>query len=342
MGGGQTGGKTTTTPWAGQQPYLSDLFKQGQQNYAGGGPSYFPDQTYAPFSPQQQQAFGATEQRAYGSPTEGAFNQYLQQSLGQGQVDLSGAAQGADQLTGGIGGGLSQLGQTARGDYLNSNPYLDQMFSAASRPITQNYENVVNPGINAAFGAASRTGSGIQGEYLGDAAGQYGKSLSDLSANIYGGNYANERQNQLGAAGQLGQLGLGGIGAQGSLYGQISADQGRAGAFAPQASQIDWNNIDRLAGVGSAVQQQGQLGINDAMSRYNFGQMSPYQNLQNYANLIYGLPGGYGTQTNPNPQGSPTTGAIGGGIAGAAAGNQIYPGYGALIGGLLGAVGGYQ
>jgi len=386
-GGGSGSSKTTTTPWAGQQPYLTDLFQNAQQNYQSGGPQYFPDATYVPFAPQTQQALAMTEQRAMGSPTESAFNNYLQNSLGQGQYNLDPAAYGSTQAIGGLGAGqsalmqqanpfvsnmagmqgLSALGQTANGSMLNSNPYLDQMFGSASQQLTNQYQNTVNPSIAAMFGGAGRTGSEAEFGALGDAAGQYGQALSGLASNIYGNNYANERTNQLNAANSLtnlyqsgqnnqlqagnalSQAGLGGINALGGLYGDVSADQARAGAFAPSASQLDWNNIQQLMGAGNTIQGQAGNILQDAMNRYNFGQQAPQQALQNYAQLIYGLPGSYGVQNTQGGAGSPTSGAIGGGLAGAAAGaylGSVVPGIGtaigALGGGLLGAFGGYH
>ena len=382
---GQSGGsgntQTTTTPWAPQQPYLQQLFG-GAQSAFQNPPAYYPNAGYVPFAPQQQQAMARTEQRAGGSPTESAFNHYLQGSLGQNQINLGGAAQGAGQYLGGIGTGqnaltqlttpgatnmaglqgMTTLGATANGSMLNSNPYLDSMFGQASRQLTNNYQNVVNPSINATFGGAGRTGSNAQTGALGDAAGQYGDSLAGLASSIYGGNYANERQNQLGAANSLSNLyqggqsnalqaglglsqnGLGGIGALGGLYGNISADQARAGAFAPSASAMDWNNIDRLMGVGSQVQGQAGNILQDSMARYNFGQNNPWNQVQNYGASLYGLPGSYGSQTAPGIGGSQTAGAIGGGLSGAAIGRQVTPNswWGPALGGLLGAFGGYQ
>jgi hypothetical protein len=361
---------------------MTDLYRQAQDQYAGGGPSYYPGQTYVPFSDQTQRSMQATEMRAGGSPNEAGLNDYIRRTMGQPGVDPTLAARGADAFTSGIPGsmnmltaggnpyetdvygrsGLANLAGTARGDYLNSNPYLDATFNAAARPVSENFTNTVIPGINAAFGAASRTGSGIQGEYLGDAAGQYGKSLSDLATNIYGGNYQSERDRQLSASGTLGglydagrnrqvqaggvagNLGLGGINATTGLFDSISGDRARAAGMVPTASALDWANIDRLTGVGSAIERKGQMGIDDARARYEFDQNSPWANLQRYAGVIFGSPGGYGTTSQPLPQGSPGAGAIGGGLSGAAAGYQFSGGnpWGAAAGGLLGAYGGYQ
>src|ERR1700686_5200450 len=59
MSKGPSGNTTTTTksdPWSGQQPYLTTGFQQAQNLYnpgGSGGPQYFPGQTYAPPTDQQ-------------------------------------------------------------------------------------------------------------------------------------------------------------------------------------------------------------------------------------------------------------------------------------------------
>ena len=53
-GGGD--GSQTNTPWAGLQPYLTDAYAQAKALYDSGGPEYYPNATYVPFSPQSQMA----------------------------------------------------------------------------------------------------------------------------------------------------------------------------------------------------------------------------------------------------------------------------------------------
>lgn len=71
------------------------------------------------------------------------------------------------------------------GDYLNSNPYLDAMFNKAS--------GQVGAKVNSQFSSAGRYGSGAHTGVLGE-------SIGNLATDIYGGNYARERQNQQQAA----------------------------------------------------------------------------------------------------------------------------------------------
>jgi hypothetical protein len=85
-------------------------------------------------------------------------------------------------------------------------------------------------------------------------------------------------------------------------------------------------------GVGGMIEDQAQRYMGANQDRWNFGQAAPWQNMNNYANAIYGLPGGYGTQSSTQPGGSRAAGIMGGAMAGSALGP-----WGALGGGILGA-----
>ncbi len=459
MGGG--GSQTTTTetePWVGQQPYLTDLFQQGQSLFDQGGRQYFPGSTVAPFAPQSQMAFDMMTNRALmGDPTQTAFGNMLGQQLGQSNFDPSAIFDPAQAATGGLGsaaqmfdaagmgaagmgqpnqmvgdaadalGGMTGFGslgearqyagnplssalpaseqefiRSASGQYLGSNPYLDAMFDTAAGRAGEAFNEQVMPGIAAQFGGAGRTGSGIHQQMGENAARQFGRDLQGMAADIYAPAYESERDRMLtGAAGgtgafsalnqaDLGRLGLGsnlylgerglgqqganmlgnlglgqgqlglgginaltgagqgmaglgqtGLGALGDLYGQIGQNQFRAGALAPTFRDMQYGDMDRLLGVGGAMEDQSQRLIEDAFNRFNFGQNQPYQNLQDYANIIYGLPGGYGTSTQDVPTGSRGMGALGGGLLSGGLGYAMglsNPIIGAMMlgGGLLG------
>jgi len=136
-------------------------------------------------------------------------------------------------------------------------------------------------------------------------------------------------------AGQgMGNLGLGGLGAMGDLYGNIAQNQFRAGSLMPSFNDMQYGDIQRLMGVGGMMEDQTQRLMGANQDRWNFGQQAPWQNMNNYANTIYGLPGGYGTQAQTQPGGSRLQGAFGGAMSGAALGPWGMLG-GAVLGGLL-------
>jgi hypothetical protein len=314
MGKSSGGGTQTqkTEPWSGQQPFLNFGFNEAQRLYNQGGPDFYPNRTYVPFSQQTEQGLGMLQNRAtQGSPVESAMQNYVTNTM---------------QNPGG-GGTQDYLSSVMGGDYLNANPYLDGMFNSASRAVTERFNDSVLPGINAAFAGAGGSGSGIHRELALDASDELGQNLTDLASRIYGGNYANERGLQNQAAGMANQL----TGIQGDI-------QRGAAALAPTAANFDYNNIQQLLGVGGAVEGKAGDVLQDSMGRFNYMQQQPYNNLQNYMANIYGNVGSLGGTTTSQGSGNPIAGAAGGALTAGALGGAFPGTLGALAGpwGMLG------
>lgn len=128
------------------QPYLQGTANEAAALYRQGPNTYFPGSTVVPFSSQTQGALDATQQRA----TEGS------------PVNRASAGYTADVLN---------------GKYLNSNPYVDQMFSQAAQGTqTQLASQFAGSGRNADAAMPARA-----------------DQLNQLATQIYGGNYATER-----------------------------------------------------------------------------------------------------------------------------------------------------
>jgi hypothetical protein len=127
--GGSTEQTTTqkSSPWEAQIPFLKYGFDEASRLYGTPGPQYYPGSTVAPFSAEQNQSFGLGSQRAL------AGNQTMK---------------GAEQFTQNVLGG----------NYLNSNPYNDQVF--------QNIQSKVMPAVNSTFMGAGRYGSGLHGDAM--------------------------------------------------------------------------------------------------------------------------------------------------------------------------------
>ena len=256
MGGG--GSQTSTQksePWSGQQPYLKDIYGEGQNLYQQGPLEYYPGETVAPFSPQSQMGMDLMTQRALsGSPMEQPFGNYLQGTLGQQNLNpqaMFGHMGSAADILGGMTGygglgesrnyagdprmgalpasenfaqfgmntgavGANQLANTAAGGYLGSNPYLDQMFDTASSRAGEAFNEQTMPGIAAMFGSGGRTGSGIQQETVQNATRQFGRDLQGMAADIYAPAYEAERDRMTQAAQGGANFGLG--------SGQLGAD----------------------------------------------------------------------------------------------------------------------
>jgi hypothetical protein len=188
------GGKTvqtsqSTAPWAAQQPYLQDLFSRGQQ------------QSYQPrVAPQS----GYTQQAISGRAAEGS-----------NPGSLTNQAQGL-------------YGSTIRGDYLNSNPYLD---ASVQRALGQ-----TRTAVNANF-QGDNYGSSAHQEWLGN-------SLADTALPYYMNAYEGERGRQMQAASGAPAMAEAGLG-----------QTERAGAMQDLYSQKQYDaNWDALARYQALIQ----------------------------------------------------------------------------------------
>ena len=286
-------------------PYLTQGLQRAQSLFlTGQQPEFFPGQTYV-------------------SPSAATTESIAQQeAIARQQSPVLQQAQQAYQAS------LGQVGQTAAGGFLNANPYQQAMMEAATRPLTQQFSQAVLPGISSLYSRSGRLGSGAMERALGTATEAYGRSLGDITANIAGTQYQQERGLQQQA--QLAQAQL--AGAAPSFYSQ---------QFLPSQT---------LAQVGAQQEAIAAQPLQEQLARYQFGQQLPYQQLQGYLSSVYGTPlGSYGTQTTNAPTyQNRSAGILGGGLAGGLGGyalGQAFPsigaGYGAAggaaLGGLLGA-----
>jgi len=80
-----------------------------------------------------------------------------------------------------------------------------------------------------------------------------------------------------------------------------------------------------MQGVGGQLNDEAQKYINEAMQRQSFGQQNPWDQIARYQNVVQPISGQGNTQTSPNPyQGNMAAGALGGGLAGLGAYNQLF------------------
>lgn len=173
-GGGQPAAQNVTqntAPWSGVQPYLSTGFGRAQSDILNRPQAFFPNQTYANFSPQTEQALNLTEQRALaGSPVHQSAS--------------------------------DQLMATLNGDYLHGGPGFDAAYQAAA--------NKIIPDVESRFARGGRFGSGLAREAetraLGDAfASQYGdERTNQLRAMLFAPQLAQMDYTDLAALGGVG------------------------------------------------------------------------------------------------------------------------------------------
>lgn len=278
------------------QPYLTQVAGDAQRLYQTRQTNplqYYPNNTVAPMSAETEQALQAQAQLA-------------------GQGGASRAAAG-------------NLQSTLSGDFLNANPYIDNVVNSSLRSLGEQYTNVVNPALQSTFASSGRYGSGAQASAFGQAADAFAKTAGDTASNIYYQNYNNERGRQMQAAG-----------------------------LAPSIDAARYTDAAQLAQVGTARENYAQNLINEEVNRYNFNQNQQGMNIDEFIARLSGVRGSDGVKTGitQTPRSNPLLGALGGATsvaggygalkdAGIFSGSMASPwGYGALIGGsLLGALG---
>jgi hypothetical protein len=224
------------------------------------------------------------------------------QSQLQGLYGQAGAQPGQQvfgQAAGGQFGNMAtgQLANIAGGGFLNANPYQQQMMQAATRPLEQQFAQSVLPGISSLYSKSGRLGSGSMERALGTATESFGRALGDVTSNLAGSQFQQERQLQQQALGQL--AGVSAQDIQTRLAGAGALEQAQRAATSQQAgiagqlAGLSAQDIQtRLAGAGGLQQAQAQ-GI--AQQSGLLGQIGGFTQ-QDLANRLAGATGLQGAQ----------------------------------------------
>ena len=196
------------------------------------------------------------------------------------------------------GNPLLNQAQTEASGILSGN-YL----SPTSNPYTQALYNQmaddVTSKINSQFTEAGRFGSGANQEILT-------RELGDLANKVYGDQYNRERD--------------------------IMVD---TMSTAPTLGEMDYNDIQKLGLVGTEKESLEQAKLQDAIARYDYEQLKPYQKIENY---LGNLGANYATnQISTQPVFRDRAGGL---LSGAMAGMNIAGKSGGVISPMMGAIGG--
>lgn len=178
------------------------------------------------------------------------------------------------------------------------NPYADQLVQQAQRPLIQNFQEQIIPGLRA---GSIGTGS-FGGSRGGIAEGIAARGLADQMGNISTGIHSNAYNTGMNTMMQ----GLG---------------------FAPQIAQYNQMPYNLLQNMGSQQQQQQQAQMD-----------SPYRQLQQFRDLISGNYGGTTntTGTQFTPSSGPGGALIGAGLGGLIGSRYGNPMGGAQLGASIG------
>lgn len=284
MGGGSSQPTQTTQTTVQMSPEQRELYQlaiPGVKEFAATVPERYPGQV-AGFDPAQ--------------------------TAGQNMALASAAPQ---QVLANTAAGTSQRLQDP--GFAASNPWLDSAIDASVRPITEQYQQTILPGIRDEFQGAGQ-GFGGSRRAIADAraTSDYMRSVGDTSA----------------------KLGLG-------AYNTNIDAMVKALGLTPQTQQAQLAPGTTTSAVGDVRQNLAQQLLNEQVAGFNYAQLAPFLQSQDIISLISGIPGGTSTSlsTGNTAQQNPFTKLLGGAATGASLGSALFPGVGtaagAGIGGLL-------
>lgn len=269
-GGGSTNTIQSTTPWAGQQPYLSDIYNMAAQNVTNSVPSYYPSDTYAPMTGEQNALMSnliGADQSGGGSGIQAA-NQNITSMLSPAYTA---------QTQGTFNQGTNVLNNELSSSYLNPEN------SPAYQTAIGNAMAAAIPAASASFVNGNRSDSGLAQAATTSAA-------SNAAAGLAQQQYQANQAIQNSAAQQ----------ASSNLLNQQS-NQTRSDLTAPIVQQGLTSDMATALGASGMSQTDLQNQINANVSAYNYGQMLPFNMTSMFENAITGTgsPGGTSQTSQP-------------------------------------------
>ena len=114
------------------------------------------------------------------------------QQMGQEAIDNALAAEQYRDLT----ADRDIAYDTASGQYLNANPYIDQVVGNTTQQIQDTYNKSYIPSQMSSWAGSGRFGSGLFQQSLADTQSKLNQDVANAASNIYYQNYNTERQFQ--------------------------------------------------------------------------------------------------------------------------------------------------
>lgn len=312
---------TRTEPPEYAKPYLEFGLSETRDLYDTPR-EYYPDDTFVEYGDTTMDALGGIADRARaGSPLLDDAKTFVGDVIGGEYTNpagdmLSGVAGGnmvnaatdyVNALAGGdfSGSAYDMLMDTAKGNFLTQqNPYLDEALAPVRDRVTSQ------------FAGSGRLGSGAN---IG--------AMTSALAPVYAQNFENERARQLaaintlgaaqsGAQNLLGSLSssdlnrqLNAMGQFGDVFQRDVANQFAAAGSAPGFAAADYNDLNTLLGVGTALDDQERTRLASDIARFNFFENEPRERLADYLSMVGG--GTLGSTTTRPIYGNPTATALG-------------------------------
>lgn len=313
LGGGGSGDPVADMRQVWGRKYLPDI--KALRNQIGGldDRTFYEGQTYADLDPAQAAAYQGMVNFGMNNPAYGM-------QLGQGQLGLGNLGMGSSFLNQQMRAGAPQF-QFDQGLFNQSMenlmPGLQGTYDDLTRDITRDLNWNQLPGLDLNLSAAGGMG-GSRGQLAG---GMLQGMAQDRMADVGSQLYQNALNQSFGAGMTSGQENLGGyLQNQQQLLGGASQLAGRGLPGIGDAYGTGISNLQTLLAGGTGFQQQQQLGIDEAIARFNYNRDQPYRDIADKTGLYSGIHFPTG-QAVSAPPGMNTLDAI---LSGAQAGAGIY------------------
>ena len=186
--------------------------------------------------------------------------------LEQGAIDMMTANAGANNTM--LQNSTNLNSQMINGDFLQNNPNFDAVMNTAGRKATDLYNNAMT-NTNSQASMSGRYGSDAHSNMASNNSANLATSLSDTAGKYAYENYAAERGNQINAMNNAGNI---------ANYSNIGA-----------------NNLMQAGNLQAGFDQTK---LNADIARHDYGQNADMQHLNNYANIVNGVPMGSKSTTS--------------------------------------------
>lgn len=228
----QTTTTTTTEPWSGSKKYLLEQYENLDKLYKDGAPKPYEGSLIADQSQATKDALAQAEATARNGNTSTLTNatnavNSVMNSTGNAQAQntysqLQGQTGFAPNPTNNIASQIANgqfasgqtsnnpamqyLQQTASGQNIGNNPYLDQMVGNQQNAIADRLKNITNPGIDSQAASLGRMGSGAFAAQRNNADATAANEMAKVATDMYGNQYNQDVSNHMNAANAYGSM----------------------------------------------------------------------------------------------------------------------------------------
>ena len=295
-GGGSSTSTTTSTPF--QQQYYAQLLGQANNLYKQGPMQMYGGQTVANMTPAQMESMNQTSNWVTGGAqdqmanTQNTWNQMMSGQNNMGSAFTPGLESGFQSGLGSMMSGRVNTGAgSPYGDMMNV--YKNQVMDSAHDMMGQLRSSQVMSGQ---VGGSSR-GDLLNNRVIDEA----NQQVANAGAQMYNNAYTQAQAAQQAGIGQYNQAQMSSM--NNAAQTQMGA-LGQYGSIMNQPLEMSKQLYNR---VGLPQQQYNQAIMDDARTRFQFGQTAPWQHLAQYANMISGNFGGTNTAQSESGHHSTTT-----------------------------------